>query len=54
MSVSPALVGVGYILGTRIAGVMVAGGALSALVSIPAHLAALAFACTPARRGRRV
>jgi putative OPT family oligopeptide transporter len=36
VSVSPALIGVGYILGTRVAGVMVAGGALSALVLIPA------------------
>ncbi|UCD23587.1 MAG: oligopeptide transporter, OPT family [Gemmatimonadota bacterium] len=35
-SVSPALIGVGYILGPRIATVMVAGGALSALVIIPA------------------
>ncbi len=35
-SVSPALIGVGYILGIRIATVMVAGGALSALVIIPA------------------
>ena len=35
-SVSPALVGVGFILGPRIATVMVAGGALSALVIIPA------------------
>ncbi len=34
-SVSPALVGVGFILGPRIATVMVAGGALSALVIIP-------------------
>jgi putative OPT family oligopeptide transporter len=34
-SVSPALIGVGYILGIRIASVMVAGGALSALVIIP-------------------
>ena len=32
ISVSPALMGVGYILGIRIASVMVAGGALSALV----------------------
>ncbi len=39
VSVSPALVGVGYILGPRIASVMVAGGALSAFVLIPAiHL----------------
>jgi len=36
ISVSPALIGVGYILGIRIATVMVAGGALSALVIIPA------------------
>ena len=36
VSVSPALIGVGYILGIRIATVMVAGGALSALVIIPA------------------
>ena len=35
ISVSPALIGVGYILGIRIALVMVAGGALSALVIIP-------------------
>ena len=35
VSVSPALVGVGYILGIRIATVMVAGGALSSLVIIP-------------------
>ena len=35
ISVSPALMGVGYILGVRIATVMVAGGALSALVIIP-------------------
>ncbi|MCP3982734.1 MAG: oligopeptide transporter, OPT family, partial [bacterium] len=35
ISVSPALIGVGYILGIRIATVMVAGGALSALVIIP-------------------
>jgi putative OPT family oligopeptide transporter len=35
-SVSPALIGVGYILGIRIATVMVAGGVLSALVIIPA------------------
>jgi len=35
-SVSPALIGVGYILGIRIATVMVAGGALYALVIIPA------------------
>ncbi|MDT8436441.1 MAG: oligopeptide transporter, OPT family [Gemmatimonadota bacterium] len=34
-SVSPALIGVGYILGIRIATVMVAGGLLSALVIIP-------------------
>jgi len=35
-SVSPALIGVGYILGIRVASVMVAGGLLSALVIIPA------------------
>ena len=35
VSVSPALIGVGYILGLRIATVMVAGGALSAFVVIP-------------------
>ncbi|GAB4559834.1 MAG: oligopeptide transporter, OPT family [Haliangiales bacterium] len=35
VSVSPALVGVGYILGLRVSTVMVAGGALSALVIIP-------------------
>jgi putative OPT family oligopeptide transporter len=35
ISVSPALIGVGYILGIRVATVMVAGGALSALVIIP-------------------
>jgi putative OPT family oligopeptide transporter len=35
ISVSPALIGVGYILGVRVATVMVAGGALSALVIIP-------------------
>ncbi|MBA7596696.1 hypothetical protein ES703_03680 [subsurface metagenome] len=35
VSVSPPLIGVGYILGIRIATVMVAGGALSALVIIP-------------------
>ncbi|MEM1182531.1 MAG: oligopeptide transporter, OPT family [Acidobacteriota bacterium] len=35
VSVSPALIGVGYILGLRIATVMVAGGALSAFVIIP-------------------
>ncbi len=35
VSVSPALIGVGYILGLRIATVMVAGGALSALVIVP-------------------
>ncbi|UCF39713.1 MAG: oligopeptide transporter, OPT family [Gemmatimonadota bacterium] len=35
-SVSPPLIGVGYILGIRISTVMVAGGALSALVIIPA------------------
>jgi putative OPT family oligopeptide transporter len=35
VSVSPALMGVGYILGLRIATVMVSGGLLSALVIIP-------------------
>ncbi len=35
VSVSPALIGVGYILGIRVAAVMVAGSALSALVIIP-------------------
>ena len=35
VSVSPALTGVGYILGIRIASVMVGGAALSALVIIP-------------------
>jgi putative OPT family oligopeptide transporter len=35
ISVSPPLIGVGYILGIRIATVMVAGGALSAFVIIP-------------------
>ncbi|HEX9729395.1 MAG TPA: oligopeptide transporter, OPT family [Gemmatimonadales bacterium] len=35
VSVSPALIGVGYILGIRIATVMVAGAALSAFVIIP-------------------
>jgi putative OPT family oligopeptide transporter len=35
ISVSPPLIGVGYILGLRIATVMVAGGALSALAVIP-------------------
>jgi putative OPT family oligopeptide transporter len=34
-SVSPALIGVGYILGIRIATVMVAGGLISALILIP-------------------
>ena len=34
-SVSPALIGVGYILGPKIATVMVAGGALSSLIIIP-------------------
>jgi len=34
-NVSPALIGVGYILGIRIASVMVAGGLLSALILIP-------------------
>jgi putative OPT family oligopeptide transporter len=36
IAVSPPLIGVGYILGIRIATVMVAGGALSALIIIPA------------------
>lgn len=36
ISVSPPLIGVGYILGIRIATVMVAGGVLSAIVIIPA------------------
>ncbi|MDH3628143.1 MAG: oligopeptide transporter, OPT family [Acidobacteriota bacterium] len=36
ISVSPALIGVGYILGIRVATVMVGGAALSALVIIPA------------------
>ena len=36
VSVSPALIGVGYILGPRIATVMAAGGALSSLLIIPA------------------
>jgi putative OPT family oligopeptide transporter len=35
ISVSPPLIGVGYILGLRIAAVMAAGGALSALILIP-------------------
>ncbi|MGB5175574.1 MAG: oligopeptide transporter, OPT family [Thermoanaerobaculia bacterium] len=35
IAVSPALIGVGFILGIRIATVMVAGGALSAFVIIP-------------------
>ncbi len=35
-SVSPPLVGVGYVLGIRVASVMVAGGLLSSLVLIPA------------------
>lgn len=35
VGVSPALLGVGYILGIRVASVMVAGAALSALVIIP-------------------
>lgn len=35
ISVSPALIGVGYILGIRVASVMAAGGALSSLVIIP-------------------
>ena len=34
--VSPALIGVGYILGPRIASIMVAGSALSAIIIIPA------------------
>ena len=34
-SVSPALIGVGYILGIRVASVMVAGGLVSALILIP-------------------
>lgn len=34
-SVSPALIGVGYILGVRVATVMVAGGLISALILIP-------------------
>ena len=36
IGVSPPLIGVGYILGIRIATVMVAGGALSAFIIIPA------------------
>lgn len=36
VSVSPPLIGVGYILGIRIAAIMAAGGALSALIIIPA------------------
>jgi putative OPT family oligopeptide transporter len=36
IGVSPALIGVGYILGFRVATVMVAGSALSALIIIPA------------------
>ncbi|MEM9557641.1 MAG: oligopeptide transporter, OPT family [Acidobacteriota bacterium] len=36
VGVSPALVGVGYILGIRVASVMVAGAALSSLIIIPA------------------
>lgn len=36
VKVSPALLGVGYILGLRIATIMVAGSALSALIIIPA------------------
>lgn len=36
LKVSPALIGVGYILGLRIATIMVAGAALSSLVIIPA------------------
>jgi uncharacterized oligopeptide transporter (OPT) family protein len=35
ISVSPALLGVGFILGIRVAAVMVGGAALSALVIIP-------------------
>lgn len=35
VSVSPALIGVGYILGIRVASVMAAGGAISALLIIP-------------------
>lgn len=35
ISASPALIGVGYILGIRISSVMAAGGALSALIIIP-------------------
>jgi putative OPT family oligopeptide transporter len=35
ISVSPALIGVGYILGVRVASVMVAGGALSAFEIVP-------------------
>ena len=35
VSVSPALIGVGYILGLKVATVMVAGGALSSFVLIP-------------------
>jgi len=35
VSVSPALIGVGYILGPKVASVMVAGGALSSLILIP-------------------
>lgn len=35
-SVSPALIGVGYILGIRVASVMVAGAALTSLIIIPA------------------
>ena len=36
MDLSPALFGVGYILGPRIATVMVSGGLLASLVIIPA------------------
>lgn len=36
LKVSPALIGVGYILGLRIATIMVAGAALSSLIIIPA------------------
>ncbi|UCD36959.1 MAG: oligopeptide transporter, OPT family [Fidelibacterota bacterium] len=35
VAVSPPLIGVGYILGVRIASIMAAGGALSALIIIP-------------------
>ena len=36
IEVSPALLGVGYIIGPRIASIMVAGGVLSAMVLVPA------------------